>query len=388
MAILNLVLPILRLFLAVCLLLASLLAVFKPPINVLWKLAIAVQECGHYMVLPCLLLAWLGFRAGFSGAAASGIFFAAALLFASPLLRAMTTAHRLEKNFSEGFGKAVPGYASPFRASTLDWKQLLTGVPLPEAKPKTLYYASRDSIRYALDFYPTARPHAPCVVVVHGGGWDSGDRTQLEPLNRFLVAEGYAVASVDYRLAPKYQYPAPVEDVDAALAYLRRNAGELGIDSANLVLLGRSAGGQIALQAAYQGARGEGIRGVIAFYAPGDMVYGYSIPCNPLILDSRKLMEVYLGGSYSQVPANYVASSPIEALRAGSPPTLLLHGHPDVLVSYQHTVHMDAKLNALGVPHFIVDLPWATHGFDYFFSGPGSQISLYFIERFLAKVTQ
>jgi len=330
----------------------------------------------------------------------SGIFLAAALLYASPLLRAMATAKQLEKKFAVGFGKSPPGHAALSRASTLDWMQLALGVPIMPAQPKTICYkastlattvtasATREKSPFAMDFYASAKPNAPCVLVIHGGGWDSGERSEMEPLNRFLVADGYAVASIDYRLAPLYQYPAPVEDVEAAIAFLRSHAGELGIDPSNLVLLGRSAGGQIALQAAYQASGNPGIKGVIAYYAPADMIYGYSIPCSPLILDSRKLMEAYLGGAYDQVPGNYRASSPLEALKADSPPTLLLHGRTDVLVSFQHTVHMEAKLNKLGVPHFIVDLPWATHGYDFFFSGPGSQISLYFIERFLAKVTQ
>jgi acetyl esterase/lipase len=97
-------------------------------------------------------------------------------------------------------------------------------------------------------------------------------------------------------------------------------------------------------------------------------------------------MVNYLGGTYETHPQAYVASSPVEHLSAATVPTLSLHGRPDVLVSYQHTVHMREKLGPLGVRHFEVDLPWAAHGFDFVFRGPGSQISLYFIERFLAAV--
>jgi acetyl esterase/lipase len=207
----------------------------------------------------------------------------------------------------------------------------------------------------------------------------------LADLNAFLAAEGYAVASLEYRLAPKHLYPAPVEDVADAISFLRARAEELGIDASRLALMGRSAGGQIALQAAYT-LKDPGIKGVVAFYAPADMVFGYSLPTNPLIMDSRLLMKQYLGGGYEDHPGAYVASSPVEHLDKASPPTLLLHGRPDVLVSYRHTVHMRAKMESLGVRHFIVDVPWGAHGFDYVFRGPGSQISLYFIERFLAGV--
>jgi acetyl esterase/lipase len=178
-----------------------------------------------------------------------------------------------------------------------------------------------------------------------------------------------------------------MEDVADAIAWLRAHADSLAIDPDRLILLGRSAGGQIALNAAYT-LKDPGIKGAIGFYAPADMVFGYGLPTSPLILDSRKLMRQYLGGGYDSIPQAYVASSPVEHLGPGCPPTLLLHGRPDVLVSFQHTVHMRDKMRALGLRCFVVDLPWGAHGYDFIFRGPGSQIGLYFIERFLAEVTR
>jgi acetyl esterase/lipase len=161
----------------------------------------------------------------------------------------------------------------------------------------------------------------PCIIVVHGGSWSSGDSKQLPELNSFLAAKGFNVAAINYRMAPKYQTPAPVEDIKQALAYLTKHAGELHIDTNKFVLLGRSAGAQIALLAAYT-LHDKRIKGVIDFYGPADMVWGYSIPSNPLIMDSRKVMERYIGGSYKQVPAKYVACSPLEFAETGAIPTL------------------------------------------------------------------
>jgi acetyl esterase/lipase len=66
---------------------------------------------------------------------------------------------------------------------------------------------------------------------------------------------------------------------------------------------------------------------------------------------------------------------------------LFVNGEPDVLVAYEHTRRMNIKLTAEGVRHMVLNLPWATHGFDYAFNGPGSQLSIYTVERFLAAVT-
>ncbi len=376
-----------RLGLAVLLFLAGLLAVCKPPSYTFWKLSIVVLEGGHFLVLPCLLAALLAFRSPGYGRPAAFLFAAAAFLFALTALRAITVARELETAFTARWGSPAAPLGGFRRARALSIPDLFRGVPSGDTAHTTLAYKQRDGRDLHLDFYPPAQrlTPAPCVVVVHGGGWDGGSRRQLAPLNGFLAAEGYAVATLEYSLAPKYRYPAPLEDVADALAFLKSHAAALGIDPERFVMLGRSAGGQIALQAAYT-LHDPAIKGVIAFYAPADMVFGYSLPTNPLIMDSRLLMEQYLGGTYPDHPDAYVASSPVEHLSAASPPTLLLHGRPDVLVSFRHTAHMRERMEKLGMRHFIVDIPWGAHGFDFVFRGPGSQISLYFIERFLAEV--
>jgi acetyl esterase/lipase len=152
-------------------------------------------------------------------------------------------------------------------------------------------------------------------------------------------------------------------------------------------LLGRSAGSQIALLAAYT-LHDQGLKGVIDFYGPVDMVWGYSIPSNPLIMDSRKVMGDYVGGTYRQVPEKYAACSPLFFVDPNSVPTLIIHGSNDVLVSWIHSNKLDRALTANGVKHYWLKLPWATHGFDYNLYGPGGQLSTYAVEQFLNSVTR
>lgn len=251
---------------------------------------------------------------------------------------------------------------------------------------RILSYGEVEGQSLTLDFYPAQKAgKRPCVVVIHGGSWSGGDSRQLPELNSHLATAGYAVAAINYRLAPRYRNPLPVEDVRLAVHYLREHGQELGIDTGSFVLLGRSAGAQIALLAAYTlGDRG--VKGVIDFYGPADMVWGYSLPANPLIMDSRKVMSDYLGGTYEVVPSNYYNSSPIEFVHPSSPPTLLIHGKQDVLVAYEHSVRLNRKLADSGVRHFLLTLPWATHGFDYTLKGPGGQLSTYCVDQFLKEV--
>jgi acetyl esterase/lipase len=300
----------------------------------------------------------------------------------------MVRAYGVGKEMDEGLMKAfgggaagekVPGSDNPFSIA-----RVFTGIGAKEVPSARLVYDSTDSYELGLDFYRASDGGVrPCVIVIHGGSWSGGDSRQLPELNSYLARKGYNVAAVSYRLAPKYRSPAPIEDVKKAMSFLRRESRRLGIDTTTFVLLGRSAGAQIALLAAYT-LRDSTIKGVVSFYGPADMVWGYSLPANPLVMDSRKVMSDYLGGSYEAVPQNYYNSSPVEFVTRESPPTLMIHGGNDPLVAYEHNIRLIKKLKGAGVPYYLLTLQWATHGFDYTINGPGGQLSTYAVEQFLS----
>jgi acetyl esterase/lipase len=242
-----------------------------------------------------------------------------------------------------------------------------------------------------LDFFRATvaaeKQPAPCALVIHGGGWDSGDRTQFADFNRELAQLGCAVAAIDYRLAPRWRWPAPREDVHAALAFLRMRAVELGIDPTRVVLLGRSAGGQIALATAYD-RPDPAIRGVIAFYAPADLEFAWRYAKPSDVLDSFRLLDQYLGGPPEYDLALYRSASAYAQVEARTLPTLLLHGGPDALVWHRQSTRLAERLRAVQVPHLLVDLPWATHAFDYVRTGPGGQLSAFAVTWFVRATTR
>ena len=163
------------------------------------------------------------------------------------------------------------------------------------------------------------------MIIIHGGRWTSGDSTQLPAINQYLAARGYAVAAINYRLAPEHVFPAARDDVLAAIAFLEENADEFGLDASRLVLMGRSSGGHLALLVAYT-AYNPAIRGVVAFYPVSDMNWSYSNPTNPLVVDIKGTLEDFLGGTPEEVPDSYRAASPYVFVNADVPPTLLIHG--------------------------------------------------------------
>jgi len=230
---------------------------------------------------------------------------------------------------------------------------------------------------------------APCVIMIHGGGWDSGDRADIPFFNDWLAREGYAVAAVDYRLAPAHIWPAQRDDVLSALQWLKNRAGELRIDPEKFVLMGRSAGGQIASAMAYT-AQDDSICGLISLYSPHDMPFAWSVSRPDDALNSENLMRQYLGGppDAPEREERYRSASGHLNIESARPmPTLLIHGLLDTLVWYRHSERFAASLAEVGHPHVLIDLPWAAHAFEHNPSGPAGQLTTYAVRRFLHSVT-
>lgn len=365
------------------------LAVWPAPTTALWMLAIGVTEWGHVLALVALLPLLPGWKRSTVGRIGALLGLLAAVMALSPLSRAIVFTRHLPAELKSAFVTTVRSTAvAPPRQTPLSARYLVRGVASPTVWRDRLIYVIRDNQPLSLDFYhpPDSRASVPCVLVIHGGSWETGDSAELAPLNRYLADRGYAVASINYRLGAMHPFPAARDDVSAAVAYLQAKASTLGIDPTRLVLLGRSAGGQLALLVAYT-AHDPAIRGVVSFYGPSDLRYAYEHPANPLVLDTRGVLTAYLGGDLKTVPAQYDAASAINFVGDDTPPTLLIHGERDELVSPAQSQLLAAKLAGANRPHFLLLLPWATHGCDYNFSGPCGQISTYTVDRFLDAVT-
>lgn len=357
------------------------LTVFRSPDWSSWKLALLAGEFGHWLAVAALALAvaaWV-LRAGHGVVA--GVTVAVSVVAAGLLLKPTWEARRIGATLPGELVKVFGGVA-PARAAFAMGNYF-------EAAPKPVAMETREfAPGLKLDFYRAMnRTAAPCVIVIHGGGWDSGDREQLPAFNHWLARLGYAVAAIDYRLAPKSIWPAQRDDTLAAMAYVKAHAAELGVDATRLVLFGRSAGGQIASAVAYE-SDDPAIRGLVSFYAPHDMFFAYTYAREDDILKSPALMRQYLGGTPAAAKANYESASGHQHARRGSPPTLLVHGTIDTLVWYRHSERLDGKLTEAQVPHAYVALPWGTHAFEFTLAGPSAQLATYALEHFLAVVTK
>lgn len=371
-----------RLIVAILLLLLSLLVLVKAPTNFFWKVTIAIVEFPYIPValsVAFLISCFYAERYKLTTILISGV---ALLLYILPLIQV----YALGKNLS-----AALSVVFPFEEKTQTLKHpftlsnLLTGVGINKMAPEKIIYKELPGKQLSLDFYSAGKGIRPCVIVIHGGSWAGGDSKQLPELNHFLRDRGYHVAALNYRLAPEYKSPAPVEDTKDALRYLKEHL--TNVDPNNFVLLGRSAGAQIALVAAYT-FHDPSIKGVISYYGPADMVWGARIKSNKLVLNTDQVFRDYLGGLIDEVPEKYHEASAYDFAESGVPPTLLIHGPNDPMVSYYHSVRLAEKLKEKNVPCYFLDLPWATHGCDYNLNGPSGQICTYSVERFINSVTK
>lgn len=325
-----------RLGLSIAALLLGLLSIFPAPTYHTWLLAVMVTEFPLIFMAAAFVLILMASITEKFKTAGTVIAVAALILFSTPVARAFLIGDNLKIELHQAFkgSEASIPEERPFSF----WKLAMRGDT--GAEYNRLKYSADPGAASTLDFYGADSPGLrPCIIVVHGGSWSSGDSRQLPELNTYLVQQGYHVASVNYHKSPQWRSPQPLEDVSAAISYLRGRASELRIDTSNVVILGRSAGAQIALMTAYKRVS-PGIKGVISFYGPADMVWGYSAPASKWVMDSQRVMENYLGGTYSEVPEKYRSASPIEHVSADSPPTLIIHGKNDVLVSYEHSLRL------------------------------------------------
>lgn len=373
----------------------ALLTLVRVPVHATWKPALLAGECGHWLSALALLVGVTAFAQAIwypSGLMPGAEFLAfgmtttAIALLLRPTWVAWQLAQGLSARLTEAFGPAGVKVGSPFDPHRLWWPSRIVPVPV-----ETHIYALRESgEELALDFYRAIdRAPAPCVIVIHGGGWDSGDRLQLATANHELARRGFAVAAISYRLAPRHRWPAQRDDVLAAIAWLKAHAASLDIDPERLVLLGRSAGGQLATAVGY-GAHDPAVRGVAAYYAPHDMRFVWSIARDDDMLESAKLMRQYFGGPpEGELATAYdAASGQLLVQNDRTPPTLLLHGTMDELVWVRHSARLAERLTAEKVPNLFLELPWATHAFDFNLDGPGGQIGMYALLHFLAAVTR
>lgn len=244
-----------------------------------------------------------------------------------------------------------------------------SGADTRQPTQDALQYGEADGQALTMDYYaPAGSGLHPIAIIIHGGGYQRGNSKSGSEAYcaDFLAPAGYAVFSINYRLAPKYPYPYMVYDVQRAVRYLRYNAAKWSADPNKIALVGGSAGGFLS-----------------------NMVGLLSAPGNPSATDpverqsSRPdaVVTLYAQSSFATVPLNndvhalldpLIAkvgekealreASPITYVKAGDPPFLLIQGDQDEYIPFTEDTNLQAALRKVGVRCDLIRIPGGHHG--------------------------
>jgi acetyl esterase/lipase len=224
-----------------------------------------------------------------------------------------------------------------------------------------------------LFFLKESKQKLPGVILVHGGGWRSGDKSMNTPLAEQLASNGFIVMSVEYQLSQEAKYPAAVYNLKAAVRWLRSKASELNVDEKNIVIIGGSAGGQLAAligatngNPQFEGNQANpGFSSEVQAIVDLDGLLDFTDPENLAVKRTSQSADVYwLEGYYDSIPEKWKSASALYSVTKKSPPYLFIN-------SSQTRFHagcksMVAKLNSLGIKSEVVELKDAPHSYWLF----------------------
>lgn len=411
---------------------------FRWPSAAMWMLKIFSSAVSPVLVLVGVLTTVVGLSTGSLFISLTGmyVFFVYAIHFIL-----VTRPPAFTGNFDQVFGQdwksskfsGLSHYYLPRRTSLL-----LPSVPEPRFEQNISFATIPGTGRALLcDLWQPPvklKPSGLAFIFMHGSAFyfldkDCGTR----PFFRHLAAQGHVIMDVAYRLAPETDIMGMVHDVRRAIVWMKEHAGEYQIDPDRIILGGGSAGGHLAMLAAYTADKAEftpldlagkdtSVHAVISIYGSNDLkaLYYHTnqhlttriIPGRPVKSVPTKLprfmvkligkdyhrlgldkdfktvgtMAPLIGGHPDECPEKYALYSPIKHIHAGCPPTLLIHGAHDIMAPVSGTRDLYARLVEEKIPAVLHILPQTDHAFDMMFPNiaPATHNAIYDVERFMA----
>jgi len=239
--------------------------------------------------------------------------------------------------------------------------------------PRTETYRSTPSGPLQVDIYePPARSNdrLPAVLFFHGGGWCGGDRTLgMQGLRAVADTGRYVLLTFDYRLSPQAAWPAQLEDARAAVRWAMQHATRLGVDAGSIALAGASAGGQLAMMAAFTADLPDVVPGAGRPFSPVRAVLSFAGPVDltnraPFGSAAAEAVRELFGRIDDASALHRLAqsASPIEHLSEHAPPLLLVHGTADQTVPITHAEAMAVRAEATGAAVEVVRVEGGGHG--------------------------
>lgn len=393
----------------------------KPPYNpvFLWPVLLLNHALSPFLVAVGALGAALGWLSHAPIAVVAGVLGAA--ISAIYVWQVIAPQPGFESAFGEDWQRKIP----PEQKSGMlqrRWNLGLPRTPKPKWERDIPFWTIPGTDRKLLcDVWQPAEgvePTGLAFIYLHGSAWYLLDKDYgTRPFFRQLTAQGHVVMDVAYRLCPEVDIYGMIGDVKRAVAWMKANAANYRVDPERIVLAGGSAGGHLALLAAYAPNHPQltppdvqgcdlSVRAVVAYYGPSDLCAFYehtkqqrmiglpkveigqpaAIGVNLMQIAGR--LDILLGAYPHENPAVYQLASPVSHVHSGCPPTLLIQGDVDRFTPPSAARELHRRLVECGVPATNIIYPLTEHAFDLLLPqvSPPAQAALYETERFLALV--
>ena len=251
---------------------------------------------------------------------------------------------------------------------------------------KDLVYKNLDAKTLHLDaFYKNENTKLPAVILIHGGGWKSGNKSQMQIMAQAIASKGYSCFAIEYRLSPEAKYPAAILDVKSAIKFIKSNAEKFNVDPNRIAVLGCSSGGQMAAligttneNSAFedkddwsQNAKVQAIinmDGILAFKHPESQ--------------EGKAACLWLGGTYEEKPETWQQASALTHTDKNTPPILFINS--DMIRFHAGRDNMIEILDKNGIYNEVQTIKNSPHSFWFF--NPWFDEMINYTTQFLDKV--
>jgi acetyl esterase/lipase len=235
------------------------------------------------------------------------------------------------------------------------------------SKQLDLVYKKSNSRELHLDaFYKKQKANQPAVILIHGGGWKSGNKSQMHFLAQEIASKGYSCFAIEYRLSDEAKYPAAILDVKTAIKYIKENALQFNVDSNKIAVLGCSSGAQMASLIGVTNGnpkfeesisnQNSNVQAIINM----DGILAFNHPESK----EGKVATLWLDGSYEEKPAVWEEASALTHANKNSPPILFINS--DIPRFHAGRDDMIAILTKFGIYSDVKTLSNSPHSFWFF----------------------
>ena len=249
-----------------------------------------------------------------------------------------------------------------------------------------IVYNSLDSRELHLDaYYKKGKKPQPAVILIHGGGWKSGNKSQMKIFAQEIASKGYSCFSIEYRLSPEAQYPAAIFDVKNAIKYIKANAKKFNVNPDKVAVLGCSSGGQMAAligttnnNLEFESPSGINENASVQAIIDLDGILAFKHPES----EEGKVASLWLGGSFDEKPEIWEQASALNHASASTPPILFINS--DMTRFHAGRTDMISKLNSYKIYSEVKNISNSPHSFWFF--NPWFQPMVKYTVDFLDKI--